>query len=287
MAYETIIYEKLPEQPRIARITLNRPEKLNALSDTLLREFYAAVDEFDHDPETVVLILRGAGRVFSSGYDLGGAGQAPAESERAQPTIGRSRQRMNVSVDRYINFWNLRKPTIAQVHGYCLSGGTELSAMCDFIIAAEDAQFGHIAGRYQGTLRTLSLWPYTIGMRKAKELFMTGDLIDGREAVRIGLVNKAVPAPDLEDEVYDFAHRIIRIPLEILTLHKHSVNRWFEIMGLQAALHSAADFDAVGAFTGVGEDFRKIAQERGLKAALEWRDAPWRQYQRKKAPQRH
>jgi enoyl-CoA hydratase len=244
------------------------------------------VDEFDADPETVVLIVRGSGRVFSSGYDLGGQGQQAESSERAHPTIGRSRARMNASVDKYLHLWNLRKPTIAQIHGYCLSGGTELSSMCDFIIAAEDAQFGHIAGRYMGTLRTLSLWPYTIGMRKAKELFMTGDLIDGREAARIGLVNKAVPAADLEDEVYDFAHRIIRIPLEILTLHKHSVNRWMEIMGLPAAIHSAADFDAVSPFTGVGEDFRKIVQERGLKAALEWRDAPWRRYQKKTAPKR-
>ena len=287
MAYENIIYEKFEEEPKIARITLNRPERLNALSTDLINEFYSAAQEFDEDPETVVLIVKGAGRAFSSGYDLGGGPARQAEeTEQVQPTIGRNRRGMNASVERYLSFWNLRKPIIAQIHGYCLSGGTELSAMCDLLVTAEDATFGHIAGRYQGTLRTNSLWPYTIGMRKTKEILFTGDFINGKEAERIGMVNKAVPADQLEDEVYDLARRIARVPLEILTLHKHSVNRWFEVMGLHTALRSSADFDAMGPFTGVMGEFQKLVTEQGMQAALAFRDAPWRGYERKPAPKR-
>ncbi|MBI4498904.1 MAG: enoyl-CoA hydratase/isomerase family protein [Chloroflexi bacterium] len=284
MDYQDIIYEKAADEPRIARITLNRPDKLNALSANLLNEFFHAVDDFEADPESVVLIVRGAGRAFSAGFDIGGGPGGPEQSERPQPTIGTSRRSMNASVERFLHLWNLRKPTIAQIHGYCLSGGTELSGMCDLIIAAEDTQIGHIAGRFQGTLRTLSMWPFHIGMRKSKELFMTGDLIDGKEAERLGMVNKAVPLADLEDEVWNFARRIIRIPLEILTLHKHSVNRWYEIMGVHAMMYSAADYDAVGTFTGIPGQFQKVVQERGLRAALEQRDAPFRQFERQKAP---
>jgi enoyl-CoA hydratase len=277
--YENILYEPDSEDPRIVRLTLNRPERLNALSGELLDEFFDAVARFEKDPAAYVLIVRGAGRAFSSGYDLmaASAPEPGSPGDRASSeTIGRMRRVMLESVDRYLWFWNLRKPTIAQVHGYCLSGGTELSAMCDFIICAEDARFGHIAGRYMGTLRTLSLWPWTVGMRKTKEVFMTGDLFDGREAERFGMVNHAVPAEALEAETTAFAQRLIRIPLDINTLHKHSVNRWFEIMGLQAAVHSAAEFDAVSPFTGTGEDFRTLAREKGLKAALEWRDGSWK-----------
>ena len=286
MEYQNIIYEEFEEEPKIARITLNRPERLNALSTDLLEEFYTAVEEFDSDPETVVLIIRGAGRAFSSGYDLGGADRQAEKSEQVHLTIGRNRKYMNESVDRYLSFWNLRKPTIAQIHGYCLSGATELSAMCDLLVSTEDATFGHIGGRYQGTLRTNSLWPYTIGMRKTKEILFTGDFIDGKEAERIGMVNKAVPVDQLEDEVYDLARRVARVPLEILTLHKHSVNRWYEVMGLHAALRSSADLDAVGPFTGIKGEFNKLVNEQGMQAALAFRDAPWRDYQRKAAPKR-
>ncbi|HJN93184.1 MAG TPA: enoyl-CoA hydratase-related protein [Dehalococcoidia bacterium] len=278
MDYEHILYEPDSDDPRIVRITLNRPEKLNALSPGLLRELFAARDHFDDDPSAVCLIMKGSGRAFSSGYDLGSAQVEPG-AVAAAPNIDTIRRTMNWTVEEYIKLWNLRKPTIAQIHGYCLSGGTELSSMCDFIVAAENTQIGHIAGRYQGTLRTNSLWPWTIGMRRSKEILMTGDLIDGRRAAEWGMVNQAVPADELDDAATDLARRIVRIPLPILTLHKHSVNRWFETQGIYAALRSAVDFDAMGTFTGVGEEFRQIVQEKGLKEALRWRDAPWADFQ--------
>jgi len=281
--YEHILYEPDAGDARIVRITLNRPEKLNALSTALLRELFDARDRFDADGEAVCLIIKGSGRAFSSGYDLGSATLEPG-AVQAAPTIDSIRRNMNWTVEEYVKLWNLRKPTIAQLHGYCLSGGTELSSMCDFIVAAEDTKIGHIAGRYQGTLRTNSLWPWTIGMRRSKEILMTGDLIDGRKAAEWGMINEAVPAAELDDAVTDLARRIIRIPLPILTLHKHSVNRWFEVQGIYAALRSAVDFDAMGGFTGVGEEFRAIVQEKGLKEALAWRDRPWAEFKPLRTP---
>jgi enoyl-CoA hydratase len=276
--YEHIIVEALDEPRGMVRLTLNRPKQLNSLSADLLDELFDAVERFDEDRQAYVLVIAAAGRAFSSGYDLaGGRTMEPGSpgDAGAEQSVGRSRRIMLGSVDRYLRLWNLRKPTIAQVHGYCLSGGTELSAMCDFIVCAESARFGHIAGRHMGTLRTLSLWPWTVGMRRAKELFMTGEMIDGRTAEQWGLVNKAVPDADLDQAVRHLAAQIMRIPLEINTLHKHSVNRWMEIQGLHAAMHSAAEFDVYTSFIEGRPGFRERVQQDGLSAALKWRDAPW------------
>ncbi len=282
--YENIILEKDEKDSRIINLTLNRPQALNALSDGLRNDIDAALTEVDADEEAVVLIFKGAGRAFSTGYDLSGTTAAPREY--VAPTVGRSRRGMIRSVEQYFRIWNFRKPTIAQVHGYCLSGATELLAMCDIAIAAEDAQFGHIAGRHAGTLRTNSLWPYTIGMRKTKELLFTGDFIDGKTAEKWGLINKAVPADELEEEVYDMARRIIRIPSELLWLHKATTNQFYENMGIHASLMSAAFYDAVSGFTGVQSTWREVAREKGLKEAFRLRDAPWREYKRVTLPKK-
>lgn len=285
---DSVLWERVGN---LGYITLNRPEKLNALSQPMLREFEEVLDEAQRDRDARVIIIRGAGRAFSAGYDLAGRNTvepgAPGDMV-AEQSVGRSRRIMLGSVDRYLRLWNLRKPTIAQVHGFCISGGTELSAMCDFIVCAESARFGHIAGRHMGTLRTLSLWPWTIGMRHAKELFMTGELIDGVTAERWGLVNKAVPDDELGIAVEHLARQIMRVPLEINSLHKHAVNRWFEIQGLYPAMHSAAEFDVYTSFIEGRPGFRERVQRDGLREALKWRDAAWQgsalwQYPRAKA----
>jgi enoyl-CoA hydratase len=139
MAYETIVYESVEE--RIVRITLNRPEKLNAMSPTLLAELDGAFEDFTRDGGASVLIIRGAGRSFCAGYDLS------AGAEGGRYTITEDRWAMRRLVDRWQRLWNLPKPTIAQVHGHCLAGATELAGHCDLVFAAEDAQFGHPAGR--------------------------------------------------------------------------------------------------------------------------------------------
>ena len=244
--YENIIVEPLSDPEGVVRVTLNRPQALNALSAELLDDLFDFIDRFDDDPHAYVLLLRGAGRSFCAGYDLAARRTvepgSPGDMLRVQ-NVGRSRRVMVDSVDRYLRLFNLRKPTIAQVHGHCISGGTELISMFDFVVCTETAKFGHIAGRHMGTLRTLSLWPWTIGYRHAKELFMTGELVTGKTAEEWGLVNKAVPEEDLELATTHLARKIMRIPLEVNMLHKHSVNRWMEIQGLMPAIHSAAEFE--------------------------------------------
>jgi enoyl-CoA hydratase len=161
------------------------------------------------------------------------------------------------------------------VHGYCLAGGGELAGMCDLIFCAEDARFGHPAGRALGIPPTLGLWPVKIGMLKSKELLFTGDTIDGKEAERIGMVNRALPAAELDGFVRRFAERVAQVPLDALTVHKHVVNRWFEVMGLRTGAAEGAEFDAIYHETPAAAEFSRIARERGLKAALEWRDTPF------------
>lgn len=282
MEYQNIILEKDKMDGRIAKLTLNRPEKMNPLSEDMLNEIFDAIEEIDQDEEVVVLIIKGAGRSFSSGYELGStAGSSGGES--TIPRLGQSRRGLIRSVERYLRLWNFRKPTIAQVHGYCLSGATELIAMCDIVIAAEDAQFGHIAGRDLGTLRTNGLYPLLMGIRKTKQFLFTGDFIDGKTAEQWGLINYAVPADELEEEAYDMARRIVRIPLELLSYHKATTNEFFEIMGLHAYLMSSSHY-AASAVAEVGGASLQKGRETGMKEYFKLRDLPWREHKRVTLP---
>ncbi len=267
MAYEAIVYEKVED--KICRVTLNRPEKLNAMSRQLLSELDQALDEFEQDPGASVLIIRGAGRAFCAGYDL------QQVSGSGGFTVSSDRWGLRKVVERWQRLWNLPKPTIAQVHGYCLAGATELVGHCDIVFASEDAQFGHPAGRSLGVLPTLSLWPYLIGMRKTKEYLFTGDSMTAQEALEYGLVNRVYPRERLEEEVLAYARRVAMVPVDLLTLHKAATNRFFEIMGIYAAEQSAAEFDVIAHQTAtVKEETRKM-KERGLKEALRERDKPF------------
>jgi enoyl-CoA hydratase len=179
-------------------------------------------------------------------------------------------------VDRWLWMWSYRKPIVAQVQGYCLAGGGELVGACDIVFAAEDARFGHPASRALGIPPTLGMWPAKIGMLKTKELLFTGDMIDGREAERIGMVNRAVPVDRLDDEAMAFCKRIAQLPLDALSVHKHVTNRWFEIAGLRTAAAEGAEFDAIYHETPAAKEFNRLAGEQGLKSALAWRDDPFR-----------
>jgi enoyl-CoA hydratase len=271
MAYETVLFEP---DGAVAYITLNRPEKLNAISPQLRNDLEAALREADNGDEIRVVVLRAAGRAFCAGYDLTPQVR-PAGEPVQRRSIAQDRDGLRKSIERWLWMWNFRKPIIAQVHGFCLAGGGELAGMCDIIFCAEDAKFGHPAGRALGIPPTLGLWPMKIGMLKSKELLFTGDTIDGKEAERIGMVNHAVPAAELGDYVKRFAERVAQVPLDALTVHKHVVNRWFEIMGLRTGAGEGAEFDAIYHETPAALEFSQIARERGLKAALEWRDKPF------------
>jgi enoyl-CoA hydratase len=265
MAYEVIIYEKVED--RIFRVTLNRPEKLNAMSRQLLSELDQALDEFEGNSEASVLIIRGSGRAFCAGYDL------QPVSGSGSFTVTNDRWGLRKIVERWQRLWNLPKPTIAQVHGYCLAGATEFVGHCDIVFAADDAQFGHPAGRTLGVLPTLSMWPYLIGMRKTKEFLFTGDSMTAQEALENGLINRMYPRERLEEEVLAYARRVAMVSAELLTLHKAATNRFFEVMGIYAAEQSAAEFDAIAHQTPtVKEEVKKMGQK-GLREALRERDS--------------
>lgn len=279
--YENVLVET---DGGVATVTLNRPEKLNALSQGLRADLEQALRDLNPGDDIRVIRLKAAGRAFCAGYDLtptpgrrAGASEARGSQawELGESRIARDRESLRDSVDKWLWMWSYRKPIVAQVQGFCLAGGGELVGACDIIFAADDAKFGHPASRALGIPPTLGMWPAKIGMLKTKELLFTGDMIDGREAERIGMVNRAVPAERLEDETMAFCRRIAQLPLDALSVHKHVTNRWFELAGLRTAAAEGAEFDAIYHETASFREFGRIAMEQGLKTALAWRDAPF------------
>ena len=212
MKYNSIIYEKVN---RIAHITLNRPDRLNALSLELREELADAITMSGIDNEVNAIILKGAGRAFSSGYDLSYTKIEKGYGKSAETTRQDIDAMMSEIVDKWTIVWNSRKPIICQVHGYCLAGGTDLALNTDIIICTDDAQFGYPAVRAQGSPPS-HMWTYLVGPQWAKYMLLTGNSIDGKMAERIGLVLKAVPADRLEEEVNMVAETMAKIPYGLL-----------------------------------------------------------------------
>jgi enoyl-CoA hydratase len=282
--FETILVDRVGTDGRVGRVTLNRPEKMNALSQDLLFELNDALHDLEADDSARVVILRGAGRTFSAGYDLSGAGRgSERRTYRSADEQGRRlfmgiRTSMQQITDIQLYFWNMAKVTIAQVHGYCLAGGCELAMMADLITAAEDAQFGHPGHRGLGVARNGLIWPLVISMRKAKELSYTGDSISGVEAERIGMINYAVPKEELEDRTIAFADRVANMTADHLAMIKLNTNRFYENMGLYSSVRSSTDHDTAAQFTRQAYAWQDKMREGSLKEALDWRDGPYRDY---------
>ncbi len=270
MSYENILYER---DGHIARITLNRPEALNALSMELQEELVSAVRAAGEDDDVRVIILKGSGRAFSAGGDLRPRSGQAATEEAPRRTIMQGRRGIEQWRERLFVIWDLPKPVIAQVHGYCLAMGSVLALMCDITIAAEDARFGP-AQAPLGAGAVAPLWIWLIGVKKSKEIFFpTGVMIDGKEAERIGLINRAVPAERLEEAVNRLAEKIAETPLELLTLQKLVANRVQELMGLRTAVLMGAEMDAMAHVTGAVTAFNQLTRDLGLKDALaRWRE---------------
>lgn len=276
--FKTIIYEV--DRGR-ARITLNRPEKLNALSFELQTELNTALWEADNDNNVHAVILRGNGRAFSAGYDLSPMAnrRPPAEGEDQYTAVYRGgrtfdddawqlekAQRLRMAI------FDMHKPVIAQVHGYCLAGGTDLAFLCDIVIASDDATIGFPPARAMGSLPN-QMWVYHCGPQWAKRLFLTGDTITGAEAAQIGLVLKAVPANYLSQEVESLVDRMAMIDTDLLAANKRIVNVALELMGARTMQRFGAENDARAHLAPSVREFGRIAGEQGLKAALHWRDA--------------
>ena len=268
MTYENITYEK---QGRIARLTLNRPEALNALSIALLDEVVAALKEAEQDEGVGVIIIKGAGRAFSAGYDIE-PGKPGAYS--AAPTLD-DLAYLQGSDNKITTIWSLRKPVIAQVHGYCVAGGNDLAGQCDIVIAAENAVFMQPQIRRLG-LTWMHMFPYKCGPQWAKILMFTGDPISGKEAERIGIVARAVPEEKLEAEVNKLAERIALVAPELLAMNKAAINRVYEEMGMKNAFSASILLDTISHTTGAVQDFLKAAKEKGLKTALAENEAPFK-----------
>lgn len=256
--------------PHVRRITLNRPAKRNALSNALRAEIFAALEAGDADPDVRVMIIRGAGTCFSSGYDLAGVGELPWH------TAGNQGQWARHVVDGCFRVWDLAKPVIAQVHGWCLAGGSELAVACDLVYVAEDAQIGYPA------VRTMSppdnhyhVW--LMGMRAAMEQMLTGDSIDGNEAVRLGFANRAYPLDDLEPAVLAMAQRIAKVDPELAQLNKRLVHRQMEVMGMRQGIRAGTDLHALGWSTRASRDYMARLRE-GVTAALNERDGKFDDY---------
>ena len=259
---------------KIGTITLNRPEKLNAMSRSLLNELEATFEYAKIDPNVKVVLLKGSGRSFCAGYDLAPddwiLSQYGADFDGPVDAV-QDREDVTEILEYWLRLWKFPKPIIAEVQGVCLSGAGELLAMADIVVAAEDAKFGHPAGRDLGIPVTLSFWPILIGMRKTKELLFTAKLIDGIEAERIGLVNQVVPSEELSSAAIAMASDVARTAEVGLRVSKLATNRWFENMGLLASTYSTADLDTFFHQSDSYVDFFKIVREQGMHAALEQR----------------
>ena len=247
-------------------ITLNRPEKLNAISQDTVRELGLALDRAEADDQVKVVLLRGAGRAFSAGFDLGEESATPTTADGWHIILQND-------VGITMKLWAFPKPTIAAVHGWVLAGGCDLAMACDMIVAADNANFGEPEVRYGSGTATL-LMPFMLGQKKTNELLYTGDTINAVDAERFGLVNTVVPLEQLEEAATQLALRVATAPLVVLKLTKIALTRAYEAMGLREAVHANMDISAIlnAAISPEKTEFDELVKNEGLKAALAWRD---------------
>jgi len=268
--YEDILYEV--EAP-LARIILNRPEKMNALRNKLRGELFHALRVAENDPEVSVIIIKGNGRCFSAGYDLGG-GIGAEDLPDVGPIVPGPAQWARHLNAGYFLIWDLTKVVIAQAHGYCLAGGSELASYCDLFVVADDALIGYPPVRDMSPPD--NCWfPWHLPMRKAKEMIFTGDPLTGKQAAEYGLANYSVPADELEEFTTKLARRVALVPPGLLALSKRQVNRTYEVMGIRTALSAGNDIMALNTR---GGPFIEAMQEKGLRVAIDERNAKWGAY---------
>ncbi len=263
MTYENLVYSV---EDRVATITLNRPEHMNALSQTLVDEIVAAVAQADDDDEVRVILVNSAGgKAFSSGYDI--------KQSALQPKRGlvEWRARMQKDLEFTYSVWDCSKPVIAVINGYCLAGALEFAMCCDIRYCSDDAKFGAVEARFSSGVATM-IMPWLVGQR-CRALIYTGDIFDAEEAYRLGLVDKVFAKADLAAQTLKIARRMSRVSADCLKWDKRAINQTFETMGLRSAIQYGSEASAIMDATGSPEanQFESIRRSEGLAAALKWR----------------
>ena len=272
MAYKTLKYSVTG---RIARITLNRPARLNAIDDKMPREIRRAVEAANADERVHVIVLAGAGKAFCAGYDLKKYAEGDPKNRwnQAMPWDPMKDYRgMKANTDDFFSIWRSYKPVICKVHGYAVAGGSDIALCADIVIMAEDAKIGYMPARVWGC-PTTAMWVYRLGAEKAKRMLLTGDTVDGRTAEKMGLVYQAVPAKELDKAVDALARRMAGVPKNQLMMQKLMINQAYENMGLASTQMMATLFDGITRHSPEGVWFKQYAEKHGFHAAVKWRDS--------------
>jgi enoyl-CoA hydratase/carnithine racemase len=261
---------------KVSIVTLDRADKLNAINALMKDQIIAALARADKDPATSVVVLRAEGRSFSAGFDLGHSPDRGQDSGAADPNTWDPI--LHRSFDFGMAPWSTTKPVIASVQGHVLGGGCELTLMCDLTIAADDAKFGEPEVRFSH-LGPLMVMPWFIGLKRARELLLFGDMIDAKTALEFGMINRIVPAAELRAATMKYAKRLSLIAPEALRWGKRVINRSAEIGGMRTAIEAGVDsfVSLYSTQTDVGREFGRRVGADGLKAALEWRRAQFKE----------
>jgi enoyl-CoA hydratase len=274
--FGTVQIQPDPRNPRIARLLLNRPERLNAISEGMPRDIRSAVEWANENDEIHVIIVEGAGKGFCGGYDLADSAQTlrdqPCQQEKHPWDPMVDYRAMKRFTEDFMSLWRSPKPTIAQVHGAAVAGGSDIALCCDLLVMADDARIGYMPTRVWGC-PTTAMWTYRLGFARAKQMMFTGNVLDGRTAAAWGLANASVPLADLDQHTFELAERIAGVPSSHLTMHKMVVNQVMLTMGLEQTQSMATLFDGITRHNPEGLWFRRYAQEAGFKAAVAWRDS--------------
>lgn len=271
MDFTTITYEV---DDRVATITLNRPDRLNAINDEMQGEIREAVEAANRDDDVHVIVLTGAGRAFCAGYDLKEYAERPdapySQEMPWDPMI--DFDLMYGNTQDFMSLWRSYKPTIAKIRGHAVAGGSDMALCCDLIVMADDAKIGYPPTRVWGC-PTTAMWVYRVGAERAKRMLLTGDLVTGAEAKEMGLVIDSVPDEDLDDRVQRLADRIKGVPRNQLMMQKLMVNQAFDNMGLASTQMLATLFDGITRHSPEGVWFKQRAEEVGFQRAVAERDS--------------
>jgi enoyl-CoA hydratase/carnithine racemase len=262
---DTVTYE-VREDDAMALLTLNRPEKMNALSGELIRELRDAVERAEADDSVRVIVLTGAGdTAFSAGYDIDPEG----DDGDAVPTVDSLLDKFEDSTVHVHAIWDCNKPVIAAVDGYCLAGGSDIAMACDMVIATEGSEFGYPGLRMAGVPPTL-IYPFVMNLHEAKEMLFSGKVVDAERAKDLGMINRVVPDGELFDTVLEEVDEIRKMPGNNVRMLKHIVNGVAEMQGAKPMFKYSEMFDTLGHQTEYGKEYYRIAESEGIEAALEY-----------------